>query len=114
MIGNENKDFESVSPKVAAEMLAFGTARVFDVRTRPEYVSHHINGAYLLPIQELNVRHAEIPRESEQAILIVCEHGIRSVHASRALVENGWKNIVNVSGGMAEWIAAGLPIERGG
>lgn len=94
-------------------MLLSETARVFDVRTPAEYALHHIKGAYLLPIQELNVRHSEIPRESEQPILILCEHGIRSVHASRALVENGWKNIVNVSGGMAEWMAAGLPVERG-
>jgi len=83
------------------------------VRTPPEFASHHIKGAYLLPIQELNVRHGEIPRDSTEPILIICEHGVRSVHASRALCENGWQNIVNVSGGMAAWMAVGLPVERG-
>jgi len=104
--------FESVTPSVAAELLAAGEAILFDVRTPPEYVSHHVKGASLVPIQELNQRHGEIPRESAKKVLIICEHGIRSVHASQALSENGWKNIVNVSGGMAAWMDAGLPIER--
>lgn len=104
--------YESMTPAEAATLLSKGKCLLFDVRTPPEYASHHIKGAYLLPIQELNARHAEIPRESLQQILIVCEHGIRSVHASQALAINGWKNIVNVSGGMAAWIDAGLPVER--
>jgi rhodanese-related sulfurtransferase len=45
-------------------------------------------------------------------VLIVCEHGIRSMAACQALVDAGWANIVNIEGGMAAWIEAGLPVER--
>ncbi len=113
MNSSDGNFYESITPAEAAELISHGKCLLFDVRTPPEYASHHIKGAYLLPIQELNERHSEIPRESQQKILIICEHGVRSVHASRALGENGWKNIVNVSGGMAAWIDAGLPVERG-
>ena len=113
MVENTFEGIVSISPAAAAALISDGQALVFDVRTLPEYVAHHIKGAYLLPIQELNVRHSEIPRDSEKKVLIVCEHGVRSVHASRALVESGWKNIVNVSGGMAAWLDAGLPVQRG-
>ncbi|HLX62823.1 MAG TPA: rhodanese-like domain-containing protein [Planctomycetota bacterium] len=106
--------YRSLPPKAAAELLRTQDALLFDVRTPPEFESHHIQGAVLLPIQELQTRHPEIPRDSKRPILIVCEHGIRSVHACRALSEAGWTNLINVSGGMAAWMEEGLPFNAKG
>ena len=111
MSDNRPKPYESLAPKEAAELLRTGNALLFDVRTPPEFASHHIKGAMLLPIQELHARHTEIPRDSARPILIICEHGVRSVHACRALSEAGWANLINVSGGMAAWMEDGLAVE---
>jgi rhodanese-related sulfurtransferase len=100
----------SVTPDAAANLIAQSRAEIVDVRTLPEFRQHHIKGARLLPIQELQVRHGEIPRASPVPLLIVCEHGIRSMAASQALDAAGWANIVNVEGGMAAWLEAGLPV----
>ena len=54
-------NYESISPLEAAALISTGACRVFDVRTPPEFASHRIKGAHLLPIQELNARHPEIP-----------------------------------------------------
>lgn len=107
------KNFESISPVEAHDVIAQGGGLIFDVRTAPEFFAHRIEGARLLPIQELHARHGEIPRDSELKLLIVCEHGIRSVTACEALGENGWRNVVNVMGGMAAWMEAGLPVVVG-
>ena len=106
-------DYENVTPEVAAQMIQTGACYVIDVRTEPEYHAHRIPGAYLLPVQEINQRHAEIPRNPDKKLLIVCEHGVRSVHTCAALSKAGWKNLVNLSGGMAEWLDCKLPFASG-
>lgn len=112
MSRESSKNYTNLSVREAHECIQRGECLLFDVRTPEEYASHHIAGAKLLPIQELNERHPEIPRNSPTPVLIICEHGIRSAHAARALAEAGWENIVNVSGGMAEWMEEGLPVVR--
>lgn len=106
-------DYETIPPEIAAKMISDGECYVVDVRTLPEFEAHRIAGAHLLPIQELNDRHGEIPRETDKKILIYCEHGVRSAHTCSALSRAGWKNLLNMSGGMAHWIEAGLPIASG-
>lgn len=107
------EDYENIPPEIAEKLIAAGECIVIDVRTPEEFAMHRIEGAYLLPVQELRERHGEIPRDSEKKILIVCEHGIRSVNTCRVLAQSGWKNLVNMSGGMAEWIEHGLPVVSG-
>jgi len=106
-------DYENVTPETAAGLIQAGGCYVIDVRTEPEYLAHRIPGAYLLPIQEIQTRHAEIPKNPDKKLLLVCEHGVRSVHACSALSKAGWKNLVNLSGGMAEWLDSKLPVASG-
>jgi rhodanese-related sulfurtransferase len=106
-------DFETIPPQTAAQMIAAGQCYVVDVRSPAEFQAHRIAGAHLLPMQELQQRHAEIPREADKKTLIVCEHGVRSVKTCAALAEQGWTNLMNVQGGMAHWIECGLPVASG-
>jgi rhodanese-related sulfurtransferase len=105
--------YENMSPAEAAALIKSGNCYVIDVRTPREFVAHRIAGAHLLPVQELRERHGEIPRDCAKKLLIICEHGVRSVGTCQVLAENGWTNLVNMTGGMAEWIEAGLPIASG-
>lgn len=105
--------YEDVTPEDAAKMIERGECYVIDVRTPPEFARHRIAGAHLLPVQELQARHPEIPRNANKKLLIVCEHGVRSAGTCQVLAENGWTNVVNMLGGMAEWVHAGLPHATG-
>ena len=44
--------------------------------------------------------------------LVTCEHGVRSVAACQILAQAGFQNLSNLQGGMAAWLAAGLPYSR--
>lgn len=105
--------YENISPEEAAKLITAGECYVIDVRTPKEFRSHRINGAYLLPIQEISTRHHEIPRGSAKKLVFVCEHGVRSVHVCDALAKGGWTNLVNMSGGMADWVELKLPFTSG-
>jgi rhodanese-related sulfurtransferase len=106
-------EIENLSPLDARKLIDAGECYVVDVRTPEEFEMHRIAGAHLLPVQELQQRHPEIPRESPKKILIYCEHGVRSAGTCQVLAQNGWKNLINMTGGMAEWLEEDLPVARG-
>ncbi len=104
--------FEDVSPTDAHRELAEGKYAVLDVRTAPEYRSHRLPNAVLIPVQELASRAAEL--DPDQPWLVVCEHGMRSVAACEFLAKNhGFEWLFNLAGGMAHWVHAELPVEQG-
>ena len=45
-------------------------------------------------------------------IVLICRSGGRSSHAGELLVRLGFRRVINMTGGMFAYAAAGLPIER--
>jgi rhodanese-related sulfurtransferase len=87
----------------AASMLAAGLVRVLDVRSVAEYRDlGHIPGATLLPVGLIAAAPGSLPVEG-LPLLVYCEHGIRSVHAASFLELAGYRDILNLRGGMACW-----------
>jgi rhodanese-related sulfurtransferase len=87
-------------------------AVVLDVREPAEYTAGYVPAARLLPQADLAVGLTSVPRD--QPLLVVCHAGTRSARASRFLAAVGYSQVTNLEGGTQAWIAAGLPIERGG
>jgi rhodanese-related sulfurtransferase len=79
---------------------------VLDVRTPAEFDGElgHIDGATLLPLQELPIRMNELESKKEQEIYVVCRSGGRSAQATAMLRAQGY-NAINVDGGMLAWNA---------
>jgi len=81
-----------------------------DVRTKEEYASGHIQGARLIPVQDLALHMAEIPHD--RRVYVYCHSGRRSARAAAMLARQGFDNIENIKGGIEAWKAAGYPVER--
>ncbi len=81
-----------------------------DVRTAKEYTEGHIQGAVLIPVQELEKRLAEVPKD--RRVYVYCHSGRRSVTASNMLVKGGFTNIENIKGGIVAWKRAGYPVVK--
>lgn len=78
-----------------------------DVRTPGEYAHDgHIAGSRLLPLPSLLARAGELPRD--KTIVCICRSGNRSHTACEMLAAQGFTTI-NLSGGMLQWRASGLP-----
>jgi rhodanese-related sulfurtransferase len=73
---------------------------VIDVRTTPEFRAGHIPGSKLIPLQELNRRLHEIPKD--RRVVTVCHSGSRSRMAARQLLREGY-DVYNMAGGMVRW-----------
>jgi rhodanese-related sulfurtransferase len=85
-------------------------ALLVDVRQPDEWNTGHAPHARLIPLGSLPRRLAEIPRDRE--VLLICRSGNRSSSAQRQLLQLGYEQVFNVSGGMHAWARAALPVER--
>ena len=72
-----------------------------DVRTAEEYAQGTIPRAINIPIDDLRTRMSELPKD--RSIYIFCQIGLRGYLGQRILIQNGYENVKNVSGGYALW-----------
>jgi rhodanese-related sulfurtransferase len=80
----------------ALEMSKAG-AVLIDVRTPAEVAEGMAPGAINIPLQEIEQRLSEFPKDKD--LLIYCRSGKRSMAASNFLIENGYDKAFNVVGG---------------
>ncbi len=81
---------------------------ILDVRTQEEYDSDHIEGAILIPVDELENRLDELSKNDE--LLVYCQTGNRSTNAVNILQANGFTKIFHMNDGITGWIQAGSQI----
>ena len=96
-----------ISPQWVASH--FNDVHILDVRTtvETEEESARIQGAQMIPINELRDRINEIPKDSP--VMTICRSGTRSVMAFNILREAGWQKVANINGGLLRWKREGLP-----
>ncbi len=71
---------------------------ILDVREPMEYEIAHIPDSVLIPLGQLLSRIAEL--DPSKAIVAMCHHGMRSQSALNILLQNGFSNVKNLSGGI--------------
>lgn len=108
----DRSTFQSITAKELLQRLDAGSVLVLDVRPETEYRSGHIAGARSIPIDELESRLDELPREQEiiaycrgpyclfadEAVTFLLQHG----YDARRLIE-----------GLPDWQALDLPVTAG-
>jgi rhodanese-related sulfurtransferase len=85
-----------------------GAGILIDVRTAEEFAESHIAGA-----QNIDVRNPEFAANikhlpTDTAILVYCRSGKRSLTAAEIFKDNGFREIINLKGGIEEWIGEGF------
>jgi glyoxylase-like metal-dependent hydrolase (beta-lactamase superfamily II) len=83
---------------------------VLDVRQphETEEALGRIDGAQLIPLNELKARLSEVPRD--RPVIAVCHAGMRSGQATVILRAAGFERVANLHGGMLLWNQLGLPV----
>jgi rhodanese-related sulfurtransferase len=104
--------YREVDAKQAAHMLNKLDPILLDVRTRREYNRGHIPDAMLIPVQELQKRIGELSAYQHTDILIYCATGNRSTVASKILIDSGFKRIINMRYGIAQWARNKYPVTK--
>jgi len=79
------------------------TGLLIDVREPEEHALAHIPGARLIPLPTLAEQLGTLPRDRQ--IYVHCKSGMRSSKAVRMLLERGFSQVKNVTGGIDAWLA---------
>jgi glyoxylase-like metal-dependent hydrolase (beta-lactamase superfamily II)/rhodanese-related sulfurtransferase len=110
MKGFDTARIEQVSASGLRELLVGNSPiTLIDVRSRREFLHNGIEGALNIPAPDLRERHVELDRET--TCVLVCSTGFRSSLGASILEAEGFRSIVNVSGGMSGYAAAGFSRE---
>lgn len=94
-----------VSVQEAADAAAADSVLLLDVREDDEWQAGHARAAVHMPLSRLDV--TAVP--TDRPVIAVCRSGNRSGKAAAALAQVGI-DVVNMTGGMTAWTAAGLPV----
>jgi len=102
-------------PEITVEDLHSKVTKAFmiDVRTPEEFIGElgHIPGSTLIEMgPELESYLATGDRDLE--IVFVCRTGNRSGRVTAFAQNMGYKNTINLQGGMIRWNELGFPIEK--
>jgi rhodanese-related sulfurtransferase len=98
----------SISVDDAYELYEAGTF-LLDVRTQEEWDDYHIPDTTLIPLEELDDRVDEVPRD--QDIVVVCRSGNRSTVGRDILISAGFTQVTSMDGGVSNWRESGYPTE---
>ena len=101
-------EFGLAGPSQAKSMIENEGAIMIDVREKSEYAAQHIVGTVLIPLGSLKSRLSELEQYKGKPIIMQCRSGARSARASAILVEAGFDDVFNLSGGIKGWVKAGL------
>ncbi len=96
------------SPQQVAQLISEGGIQLIDVRQPHEHQAGHIEGSRLIELAELPGLVESI--DPTVPVILYCRSGGRSGMATDALSAAGY-DAHNMTGGMLEWHAAGLPME---
>lgn len=106
---NQRDSLEPVSRNELLKRIEDGTVSVLDVRPGEEFALGHVPGAFSIPIQELERRLAEVPKDKD--IIAYCRgpYCVMSFEAVATLRRKGYR-VRRLEEGFAEWKAAGLAV----
>ena len=103
--------YKEISPDQFALYLKDSLVNIVDVRTPAEFKKSHIENAinvsyfaghFMKNFSNLNL-------DTAQTVLIYCETQHRSLFVARKIARAGFKTIIDLDKGMAQWRKKGLP-----
>ena len=109
-------NFAQTGGEVTAEnfekAIAKGGIQLLDVRTAGEYRSGHIQGALQADwTDQAQFRDRTQYLDKSRPVYVYCLSGGRSAQAAKMLREQGYKEVVNLQGGINAWKREGRPLE---
>ena len=93
-----------ISPRDVARMMQNGDdLLLIDCRTPEEWETARIEGATLVPLQELSIRIGELREHEDRPVVVHCHKGKRSMTVTSVLRELGFSNVRSMTGGIHAW-----------
>lgn len=76
--------------------------RLVDVREEDEWNFCRLPGAEWIPLTRF-AKEAPERLRAEETVVLYCHHGMRSRHAGQFLEQLGYREVINLTGGVDAW-----------
>lgn len=97
------KEYQHISHEEAEHMMeTCPDCVIVDVRRQDEYDKRHIQGAILVPIEDIREGKLDALPDKNQTLLLYCWTGRRSEDSAELLSSYGYKNVYEF-GGLVDW-----------
>ena len=103
VIAYSQANYREVTAEQGAAVIANESPLILDVRTPKEFKAGHLDQARLVPVQQLASHLDKITAHKNRPIFIYCATGNRSTVASKILIDNGFKQVINLRYGIYDW-----------
>ena len=107
---------ENVTPREAFALIQDNEDNpdfiIIDVRTPEEFAEGHVEDAIIIDFYSESFRSEVNALDKNKTYLIYCRSGGRSGKALKIMVELGFREVYNMSGGIVDWKAEGLPTTK--
>jgi membrane protein DedA with SNARE-associated domain/rhodanese-related sulfurtransferase len=87
--------------------------RIVDLRSALDFETTRqvVPGAIRMDPEELDARHAEIPRDCDIVLYCTCPNEATSARAALALKKRGVERVYPLDGGLEAWLSCGYPVD---
>jgi rhodanese-related sulfurtransferase len=104
---------QTIQSRELDRQLGSGSApMLLDVRTPVEHEEVHLDGARLMPLDELDPQRVRDSLTPGGSCVVICGSGGRAARAAQSLRDAGCGDVRVLEGGMNAWQEAGLPVIR--
>jgi rhodanese-related sulfurtransferase len=110
---SDSAEVTDVDAAAASEIVAAGESVVLDVRTPAEFAAGHLPGAVNIDVQSPDFADRVAGLDEGEATLVYCQTGNRSGVATDEMVDLGFTELSELSGGIEAWAAAGGQVVQG-
>ena len=101
-----------VNPTAFSENIIENEGQIIDVRTSREYNSGHIEGATNIHLYDKDFKNRIEELDKDKPVYVYCKLGGRSADAVIIMKEKGFKNIIELDGGIDAWLDADKPVVK--
>jgi rhodanese-related sulfurtransferase len=106
--GSGAKTWTNISVDQLATMMSSKDFTLLNVKT--PYIGEIEKTDLYIPYNQLTSRSTELPADKTAKIVVYCRTGNESTIASQTLLDLGYTNIYNLTGGMVAWQSSGRQI----
>jgi rhodanese-related sulfurtransferase len=102
----------AVSTLEATQLINRKDALVIDVRSSDDYARGHVLNARNVPAAQLPTRLDELQKLKSRPLILTCQNGTTASASCEVLRKAGFGEVYLLTGGIAAWEQAGLPVAK--
>ena len=105
----KQQNIANIDPFKAVNLMNAG-ANLIDIRSPEAFKTGHIVNAKNMTLDQLNGQKEKLKKIKNRPIIIICDTGNDSSKAVNTLRASGQENVYGISGGIAGWTEANMPL----